>query len=447
MIPHFWFKEFGARLVLGSISGYEYQKDETTGEFTLDAVGNQVPTGKFKVELLDRLGEQFSVPAIMAMAGNSVFAGGLPEVGSVCLIGYRDNNVPIILGFIPHSLPRLITARKEIPNLQPGEFLIQGSDTYTGGPLNETPELGPQVMAAPQFFSGARIKWDKYGRLIITARNYECIFGPVLSDEYSSQIAVVNDPITGNRMIFRERIVEGAVERRVDEQGNVVAYFEKDLHLIVDGAFNVILKEFNFVGREGATLSDRFGNKISVDSDGNVAVESIRGSVTIFGGSNVNIQAGGNIEEAALRSKTETVADVFSRSVGADLQDVVGLSRFETTGLNRVMTVLGANAETVQGVDIKEVTGDRTVTVAGVDNESVFGAKTVNVTGAYTIIVNGVAKVLAADIQLGVVAIERIVKETMLKLKYNTHSHLAFGAPPTNLLDDADFNQTIKVGP
>lgn len=445
--PKFWLKELGARLAVAKIIGYEYKID-AEGMLIHDENQNLMPTGAFQIELLDRASTKARVLAVFSMVGNSAFAGGLPEIGSLCIVGFRENNTAVILGFLPIDLPDLNLLRGEVPTLFPGEYMIQGSDSYEGAVINDTPELGPTTYDIPQFFSGARVKWDKYARLVIQARDCEIVYGPILTAEYTADVKFVQDPITGVPMIFRQKFLGGKVESRVDNQGNATLYCTKDLHLIVDGELDLQVKNLNLGGISKSGIEDQHGNRIKIEEDsdaneqlkvfgGDVTVKSVRGNTRVQAGANVLIHSGGNIEEVALRSKTETVTDVLTVTVGKEMQEVVGTNKKEYVGLNKETIVLGKSGE------------------------SVVGSKAVNVTGSYGIQVAGVltiqaakVKIEAVDIELGAVATQKIVKQIALTAKYNAHIHDGGGSGPPQaafqLVDiplTGDFNDTVKVGP
>lgn len=453
--PNYWLKELGNRLLLAKVTGHEFAVDED-GITRVDENGNPLPTGNLQVQLLDRAGSYTAIPQLLPMAGNSAFAGGYPEIGSLCIVGFRENTTGVIIGFLPMSFPDLNLIRGEVPNLQPGEYMIQGSDSYFGSPVNDTPELGPADIPAPQYFSGARVLWDKYARLVIQARDCECVYGPVLAHEYTPNIAFLKDPITGHPIIFRQKFLGGKVESRVDQDGNAVMYCAKDLHLIVEGNLDLQVKNIDLGGITKSGFSDQQGNKIKIEEEseanaelgiraGDVVLKSVRGDARVVGGANVVLHAGGNIEEVALRSKTETVTDVLTRTVGNELQETVGLNKKEYVGGQRQEIVLGSSGESVTGSKSVNVTGSYEEIVAGQRKITVAG--TMTITAATITLKAASVKVEAAQIELGTAAIEKIVKQTALALKFNTHEHpTVMSGPPDQQLLDSDFGNTVKVG-
>jgi len=440
--PYRWYKEFGARLLLAKISAYEYVVDEA-GSQRLDGRGNPIPTGQFRIEFLDRNVTHSNVPLMQQVVGNSAWTGALPEIGALCVVGFREGNTSIILGFLPKGMANLVSLRGEVPTLQPGEMMLQASDTFVGSAVNDTPDLGAQAMDSPQYFSAARIFLDRYGRIVVVARNYECVYGPALVDDYTPDVSFLRDPVTGYPIMFRERFCDGKAENRVDQGGNVVQYCAGDLHLIVDGTLDLQVGALSLGGQAATGFKDRLGNKIQIESGsdpgvkaGDVSVKSVRGDAVVTGGANVLLQAGGNIEESALRSKTETVGDVLTRTVGNNLQEYVGRDKTVNVG--------GTNTEVVVGSAGESVAGSKTVLVGGQLRET-SGTRILTATN-FTIVAASV-KISATSIELGDAAISKIVSQLALTTKYNTHVHPTPGGPPVPLLDDLDFHTTVRVGP
>jgi hypothetical protein len=443
--PYLYYREFGSRLLLARIVAYDYVVDDD-GVQQLDGNSNPIPTGLFQIELLDRVGTFVKVPMVHGTAGNSAFVGSLPEIGAVCIVGFREGNTGMILGFVPLDMGALNTLRGEVPTMQPGEVMLQGSDTYTGQPVNDTPELGPTAIPSPQAFSTARIFLDRYGRIVIQARSYECIYGPMLVDDYTPNISFIKDPVTGFPIMFRERFAEGKVEHRVDSQGNSVQYYKGDLTLIVDGVLNFQVKNLNLGGAAGQALRDNQGNRIAIESGdtpntqaGDVTVESVQGDATLSAGANAHIHSGGNTELVAIRSATETIGDTKTVMIGVNSQETVGGNKSEHVGLTKTEIVLGSSAETVGGV--------KNVEVDGLYTEQTNGNRTIGVAGALTIQVVGPIIISGTIIQLGSTAISKIVQQVALMAKFNTHGHPGDNLPPDQQLLPTDFHSTVEVGP
>jgi len=167
MTTNNYFEEFGSRLLIARVTEHEFAVDAQTQDFALDERGNQIPTGRYSVQFLERTGTRAKVAAVASMAGNSMFVGGLAEIGTLCIVGFRQSNQPVILGFLPFGFNNIKTIRGEIPTLHPGEFLIQGSAT------SNSEELGQA------FFRAASVFFDQFQRIIISGRDYECIYGPL----------------------------------------------------------------------------------------------------------------------------------------------------------------------------------------------------------------------------------------------------------------------------
>ena len=108
-------------------------------------------TGYLKVKLFT---DQSIVRAlyVVPLAGRSMFMGGLPERGSVCLMVSMKTqngigNQRIVIGFVPVPINMMIAGRKEMANMKEGEIRIQPS-TYDEH--------------AEDFFSGATAHFDIY---------------------------------------------------------------------------------------------------------------------------------------------------------------------------------------------------------------------------------------------------------------------------------------------
>lgn len=307
------FQPFGDRLILGKVISYDYR---ITGEGIVekDERGNAVPTGLLSVELLDRGGTRDKVPYIISSSGNGNFFGGLPELGSLCVVGFRSQNIPVILGFLPHGLDVLFKERRVIGNLHPGESIAQGSAQVIDNDGRQ------------QFLPGGSIKWDMYGRLIITAFNYELVLGGLLSNEYTKDVATVRDPFTGNLITVREKAANGAYARSMTDKGDEVNQLLGKLYTSARQGVTFISDSgaFEAKGALGATLGNTRDSYVKIAQDGTIDIHSESGKLKLSPESNLEFEVGGVWDEMVLNDKIVGVAGNVLETVTGDHEWAVG---------------------------------------------------------------------------------------------------------------------------
>lgn len=323
-------ESFGSRLLLARVESYDILLDEM-GTPKLDEQGNTVPTGLLNVSLLDKGGSRQKVPYVVAAGGNSMFLGGPPELGSLCIVGFRQSNDPVIIGFLPPSIHGLVSDRQTLPNLVPGEVFLQSSskDVDTNGNVN--------------FFRNARVWLDRYGRVRIEAQDYEFITGYILGNEFSPTVSRLKDPVTGNPIFMRERVGIG-VERRVDDQGNAVFAFNKDEFTQVEGNKHTTVKGMDSrVANAGLSYTDGRGNGVVVTPDGILQAVANAGSfeLQVFGnsseeiGANQSVMIGGDRSKVVTKNETSLVGNKRDTTIGAGDKTLVA------TGNSTEKVVLG----------------------------------------------------------------------------------------------------------
>ncbi len=168
-------------------------------------------TGELKIKLL-RDGSIIQAPFLLPSVGASMYIGGIPERGSYCvLLNLSDSDTPqwVAIGFLPLPLSMLKWNRKEIDELQEGEFLLQSS-AYDG----ET-----------DFWSGAKIKGDKLGRLVIEDGygNNKIIIGNPISTDLDGEKIFIKDSITGQTVIYEHKLLSDKHYIRYDSDSNFIA--------------------------------------------------------------------------------------------------------------------------------------------------------------------------------------------------------------------------------
>lgn len=320
---------FGVRLNIARVSGYDYQIDDA-GNAVLDDNGNTIPTGLLSLELLDHSGTPEKVPFLVSAAGNSMFVGGLPELGSMCVIGFRQGMRPVVLGFLPMGLHRLISTRKSVPYLEPGEYLLQGSATVPSG------DVGNNI------FNAASVKFDKYGRILISVQGYEVTIGGALQSEYTDAVTALLDPITNERIWVRSVIAGNALDSRVDVKGNIIVRSLRSLYAIFQGLFRIqVSARVDLLSMLGFSVLNGEGTGIDVDGTGSLNLLSQKGQV--------NLTAYANYTEKVGSHKSVMVNGNLSEVVGSgDRNEVVSGRKTESVGGDRKVSILGDDSEEVK---------------------------------------------------------------------------------------------------
>lgn len=344
---------FGSRLVLARVESYDYLTDETGGP-KLDEYGNGIPSGLLNITLLEKGGSRSKVPFVLPNTGNTMYGGGLPELQSVCVVGFKQMNDPIILGFIPPSYHHLVSTRQTIPNLVPGEVLHQAS----------CPDV--DVNGDDNFFRGARVWLDRYGRVRIECQDYDFIAGYVLSDEFTPNVSRLLDPVTGNAIFMRERVGTG-YERRVDDKGNVVFRFGKDAHTQVGGDKNTTVsgKETR-TANGGWSFTDGRGNEVAISPEGKLQLTAETGTIELY----------------SLGNALEMFGAALSQMIGQNLQTVVTNDEDRVIGGKRETVIKGNDTTTIRTGNLKIETTIGMVELLGkvlarLDGELIYlGAKT-----------------------------------------------------------------------
>lgn len=301
--------EFGSRCLLARVDSLDYLTDEG-GSQVLDVNQNPIPTGLLSITFLERGGGRTKVPFVVP-AGNTAWAGGLPELNSLCVVSFRQSNEPIILGFLPPSIHALVNSRQTVPNLVSGEQFFQAS----------IPDF--DVNADANFFAGANVWLDRYGRLVIRGLDYEFVMGYLLSNEFTSAVTRLVDPVTGQAIYFREKIK--GVERRVDDQGNAVFSYPKARNTQVGGdSTETVNGQATFTSKRGFTMQDGKGNSFALNDDGSMVITLNAGSFTVTSMGNVTFENGA--------SRSEVTADDEKSTVGGDQALNVGGKRSTQIG-------------------------------------------------------------------------------------------------------------------
>jgi len=317
------FDRFGYKPILARVDAIDYQVDGK-GEQVKDDLGNPVPTGLLSITFLEKGGGREKVPFVMPVAGNSMFAGGLPELGSLCLVAFRQGNDPVIQGFLPPSLHSLMNSRQTVPNLVPGELFFQAS----------IPDY--DVDAQANFFAGANVYFDRYGRYRIVAHDYEFIIGYVLSSEFTPSVTRFVDPVTGQPIYMREKVK--GTERRIDDLGNAVFSFPKNhVEQIGGDKSTTVSGAENKVSKRGFSWGDGKGNSVELKDTGEMVITLNGGSLQITSMGNVTHESGANL--------SDVVSEEKSLTVGGNVHNTIGGQRLTQIGGDDTKTVVEGDAE------------------------------------------------------------------------------------------------------
>lgn len=305
------------RLCLARVVAHEVRVSED-GTPETDDNGNPLLTGLLRIELVDRAETREHVPYCLPSVGNASFMGSLPEIGSTCVVGWRAGDLPVIIGFLPFPLDTVSQTRGTVPNVEPGEVLLQGSKTTfdSGGRLDH--------------FVGPRLWFDKVGRIRIDAEDYTFMHGYVLDREYDVDPEYVLDPVTEQPVLFRERV--GLVERRVDRTGTEIKSVGNEMVERIAKLWQVTAGSIKLTSRDEASFQDAKGNGLFISTED---ITEIRGN------SGVQVKSGGTIE-------TESSGDTAISSL-ASVKVMAGekLALFGT----------GGNPLDPTGVEVKSVLG------------------------------------------------------------------------------------------
>lgn len=148
-------------------------------------------TGYVKTQLLAMEGTREKVRVACPAAGNGQFVGGVPETGSVVVLGWLPGGIPVALAQLPFSITAL-REDKGLPDLIGGEYLIQAGTVESDGSR----------------VSGGRIVLDKNGRVIVESkdRTAEVMVGPALTSGGEAE----EDGVTENPIILSCRIKDAS---------------------------------------------------------------------------------------------------------------------------------------------------------------------------------------------------------------------------------------------
>lgn len=352
------FDDWTKRLALARVESYDVETDPLTNNPVLDDAGNEIPTGLLNITMLDAAIPRKKVPFALPVTGNSVFMGGLPEIGVMCVVGYRAQNQPIIIGFIPYGVDKMVRMRRTIPNLKEGEIMLQSSVRDLDVDKNQN------------FFRGARVWLDRYGRVKIDTTGYELIVGYVLANEFKSTVAFMADPVTKQPVFLREKL-NGGVERRVDDKGNEVREYGGTAYVRTSQNVDVQAEQqITHTAFAGQQYRDRAGNMLEITADGIVRISSPSGSIEFSTQGSQKITIGGNVQESVMGGVYQTIGDRYfsqigeggyeTETAGKRKETVTGGDWTEqiTNGIKDIIAEKGINLETSGNSPVKVGSSD-----------------------------------------------------------------------------------------
>lgn len=306
------FGRFGSSLYLARVDGYGSTFNDG-GDETQDSAGGFIPNGLLDITLMNRGGSRTGVPFILP-AGNSTFVGSLPEIGSTCIVGFDGQQQPLILGFMPPGLGNLIGSRGVIPNLNPGEVLLQSSTSDTDADGND------------QQFVGAAVRLDNYGRIIVTCEDYKLTIGFLLSNENTPDVSSLNDPVNGEP-IFLQETLPGGTQRRVGAGGSTVWQYGKDKAERIGGDVDTRVEgQLVVIAREGQFYQDKRGNSFGLDIDGNIFMQAGAGAYSVSAQGAITYETGNSESYNTFRNYTRVVGGNHSTTIAGNRTTTLGVT-------------------------------------------------------------------------------------------------------------------------
>lgn len=296
------FGRFGSSLYLARVDGYNTDTNDAGNDATDEVAGEAIPNGLLDITLMNREGSRTGVPFILP-AGNSTFVGSLPEIGSTCIVGFDGQQQPLILGFMPPGLGNLIGSRGVIPNLNPGEVLLQSSTSDTDADGND------------QQFVGAAVRLDNYGRIIVTCEDYKLTIGFLLSNENTPDVSSLNDPVNGEP-IFLQETLPGGTQRRVGAGGSTVWQYGKDKAERIGGDVDTRVEgQMVTIVKSGMTFQDKKGNSFGLDTDGNFFFEGASSGYSMASQGPASTEISNSESYNTLRNYTRVVGGNHSTNI------------------------------------------------------------------------------------------------------------------------------------
>lgn len=299
---------------------------DTMRENYNDGTSNTYPTGLLAIKILTT-DEVVKLPYLMPGAGKSQFFGCLPEIGAIALLANMSGDPQaasyIVLGFLPVPINKMVAVRKEMKRMTSGEILIQGS-----------------ANATDDFWRSANLKIDEYGRMLINSGDddLQIIVGDMLSNEYTPQVAVVKDELTGSTVIYKMKM--GGNETTITRDGTYIQKWERILQELA-GDWLTVLK-----GRFVVTSGQQIRLAVQGDDANYINIDGLTG-ITLKAISKFTVDAGGRIDIAC--------ADAMALSAFLDMVLMAGGNMQLKVVKDLLMTATNiemaasANAEIVPG--------------------------------------------------------------------------------------------------
>lgn len=293
---------------MGEVVGLDTMREQYN-----DGTGNTYPTGLIAIRVLST-DAVVKVPHLMPGAGKSQFFGCLPETGALALLANLSADPQtasyIVLGFLPVPINKMVAVRKEMQRLTSGEVLIQGS-----------------ANGIDDFWRSANMKIDEYGRLLIHSGDddLQIIVGDMLSNEYTPQVAVVKDELTGATVIYKMKM--GGNDTTVTRDGSLINRWNRILQEIAGDWLTVLKGKFvvtsgqqirlavqgndaNYINIDGKTgISMKALSKFTVDAGGRIDIAS-GDALALAAFLDMALMAGGNMQMKVVKNYLVTAANI-----------------------------------------------------------------------------------------------------------------------------------------
>ena len=306
-----------------------------------DGTSNTYPSGLLIVKMLTT-DAQVKVPYMLPGAGKSLFVGSLPEMGSLAVMANLSGNpdVPsyIVLGFLPPPLNKMVAARKEMSRMTAGEVLIQGS-----------------ANGIDDFWRSARMKIDEYGRLLINSGDddLQIIVGDMLSNEYTPQVAVIKDSLTGATVIYK--MAYGDNDTTVTRDGTLIQRWARVLQQLGGDWLTVLKGKFVVTSGQQIRLAvqGNDANYINIDPATGISMKAIS-KFTVDAGGRIDISCSDAIALSSFLDMVLMAGGGMQLKVVKDLlMTAAGIQMNATTG-NIVLTITPAGTIKLGGETVAQ---------------------------------------------------------------------------------------------
>lgn len=317
LFERYLFRHRNGIFEIGEVIGLDMIREDFN-----DGTSNLYPSGLLIVKMI-ATDVQVKVPYLVPSAGKSLFVGSMPEIGSLAVMANMSGDPQaasyVVLGFLPPPLNKMVAARKEMSRMTPGEVLIQGS-----------------ANGVDDFWRSARIKVDEYGRLLISSGDddLQIVVGDMLSNEYTPQVTVIKDSLTGATVIYK--MSYGDNDTTVTRDGTLIQRWARVLQQMAGDWLTVLKGRFivtsgqqirfavqgedaNYINIDPATgISVKAISKFIVDAGGRMDI-SCSDAVALSAFLDMVLMAGGNMQLKVVRDLLMTAANIQMNAATGDI--------------------------------------------------------------------------------------------------------------------------------